>query len=83
MHTNTHVIHNPNLPNRPEVRHDPDAKSPLLTVQAVASELAVSKTTVYRLIERRELAVHRVGRGLRVSRTDLACFLAQRRATET
>lgn len=62
-------------------RHDSGATSPLLTIEEVAAFLHVSKTSVYRLVERRELTFCRVGRSLRFNRADLEIYLAARRVT--
>ena len=57
-------------------RHDPGSIPSLLTIEEVAEFLRVSKTSVYRLVERRELPFHRVGRTLRFTRKDLETYLA-------
>lgn len=51
----------------------------LLTPQETSEVLKVSITTVYRLVERRELPVYRVGRALRFSKQDVADYLASGR----
>lgn len=48
----------------------------LLTVAEVAAELRVSKMTVYRLTNDRELPSVRIGRSVRVRRADLDAYLA-------
>jgi excisionase family DNA binding protein len=53
--------------------------SPLLDVDAVAARLGVSSKTVRRHIDRGDLAVHHIGRLLRVSEADLADFIAGQR----
>lgn len=60
-------------------RHDLGVFPALLTIEEVAEFLRVSKTSVYRLVERRELPFCRVGRTLRFTRTDLESYLAARR----
>ena len=60
-------------------RHDPGALSALLTLDEVAALLRVSKTSVYRLTERRELPFCRVGRSLRFTREDVDAYLRTRR----
>ncbi len=60
-------------------RHRPGAGDALLTLDEVAALLRVSKTSVYRLVERRELPFCRVGRSLRFTRQDLDAYLADRR----
>lgn len=47
-----------------------------LTVAEVADELRVSKMTVYRLVNDRELPSVRIGRSVRVRRADLDAYLA-------
>ena len=58
---------------------DPSAASlpsNLLTPDEVAEVLRVSKTSVYRLVERREIRFHRVCGLLRFDRSDVARFLS-------
>jgi excisionase family DNA binding protein len=55
----------------------------LLDVDAVADRLDVSSKTVRRHIDRGDLAVHRIGRLLRVSEEDLANFVAGRRQIQS
>lgn len=76
------VVHSPDLPDRARVRNDSNTGrfTPLLTTAEAAEFLAVSETLVYRLVERGELAVHRVSRRLRFSRDDLTRYLLRRRA---
>lgn len=47
-----------------------------LTVPEIAAELRVSKMTVYRLVNDRELPSIRIGRSVRVRRTDLDHYIA-------
>jgi excisionase family DNA binding protein len=47
----------------------------MLTVQEVADRLAVSESTVIRLIESGEITAHRVGKQLRIAEEDLAAYL--------
>lgn len=47
----------------------------LLTVKQVQQQLNVSRALVYRLIERGELASHRIGKSIRVSEEDLEAYL--------
>jgi excisionase family DNA binding protein len=54
----------------------------LLDIAAIAARLGVSTKTVRRLIERGELAVHRIGRQLRVSAADLHSYVARQRQNE-
>lgn len=51
----------------------------LFSVETIAAMLDVSPKTVRRWIGRKELPVHRLGRQLRVSETDLAVFIARSR----
>ena len=53
--------------------------SQLRTVKDVAAVLELSEKTVRRLVDRRELVAHRVGRAVRVSEEDLDVFLSRRR----
>lgn len=46
-----------------------------LTVAEVAAALHVSKMTVYRMVERRELTGHRIGRSIRVQASALTDYL--------
>ena len=56
---------------------------PLLDCNTVAIRLEISSKTVRRLIDRRELAVHRIGRLLRVSEADLQSYVARRRQIQS
>ena len=49
----------------------------MLTVQEAAEQLRVSKMTVYRLCEAREIASVRVGRSIRIPEPALAAFLGR------
>lgn len=51
----------------------------LLSVYQVADKLGISVRTVRRLIETKELPVHRIGRSLRVSPDDLSRYIAATR----
>lgn len=64
----------------------PDAPKPqsratprLLNVDDVADQADLSSKTIRRMIARGELRVHRIGRSLRISETDLQTFLVARR----
>lgn len=80
-----HVIHNPDLPSAPDVRNHRYAQEPpavvdaralvLLRLEAAASLLDVSKTTLYRLVGRREIRFHRISGSLRFSPHDLLQLL--------
>ena len=62
-------------------RHDLGSFPSLLTIEEVAEILRLSKTSVYRLVERRELPFCRVGRNLRFTRKDLEAYLEARRVS--
>lgn len=47
----------------------------LLKVPVVAERLGVSERTVWRLIEVRELSVHRIGKSVRIGEDDLRRYL--------
>jgi len=49
----------------------PALTSPLLTLHEVAQLLAVSRNTVYRMVNRGALAAYRVSRSLRFHRADI------------
>ena len=51
----------------------------LLSIDETALELHVSTKTVRRLIERGDLAAHRIGRCLRLSENDLRLYLNRAR----
>jgi excisionase family DNA binding protein len=51
----------------------------LFTIKQTATHLNVSTKTVRRWIENGDLVSHRIGRGLRVSETDLVSFVRMRR----
>ena len=59
-------------------RHHLRTTRPLLTLDDVAAFLRVSKTSVYRLVERRQLPFCRVGRSLRFTQEDLDAYLGAR-----
>ncbi len=52
----------------------------LMSVATVALHLGVSEKTIRRLIDDRHLPIHRVGRLIRISETDLAAFIAHSRS---
>lgn len=52
----------------------------LLTVRQVAEKLQVSTATVYKLVNGGELAHLRVANAIRVAPSDLASFIAARKA---
>jgi len=52
---------------------------PLLSISAVAKRLDVSTRTVRRLIDDRSIAIHRIGRQIRISEADLAAYTQSRR----
>jgi excisionase family DNA binding protein len=56
---------------------------PLLDLGTVASRLGVSLKTVRRMVERGELAVHRIGRLLRVSEMDLHSYVTAQRQIQS
>ena len=47
----------------------------LLNVGELAELLRVSKTSIYRLVERRQIPFHRLPRGLRFNKRDIDAFL--------
>lgn len=57
-------------------------QAPFFTVGGLATYLHVSKTTVYRLVERRHLPVHRVEGCLRFAREDVETYLRGRRVPD-
>ena len=65
------------MTNRPKTAAVVDS---LLTVDDIALRLQVSQKTVRRWIERGDLAVHRLGRQLRISPPALDTFLRVRRS---
>ena len=73
--------------DRRHVSDQPTVQSPraqpLLDIPAVAARLGVSSKTVRRHIDRGDLAVHHIGRLLRVSEEDLASFVARRRQIQS
>ena len=50
-----------------------------LSVEAIAREVAVSRMTIYRLIERGELPHSRIGKSIRIRRQDWLNYLARQR----
>jgi excisionase family DNA binding protein len=57
----------------------PTAAPRLLSVNAVATVMAVSSKTIRRWIDLGDLHVHRIGHMLRISEEDLIAFTAARR----
>lgn len=55
----------------------PSRLPPLLTIPAVAEKLGVCPRTVRRMIARKDLRVHRIGRLLRVAEEDLELPIAR------
>ena len=51
----------------------------LLNVGELAALLRVSKTSIYRLVERRQIPFHRLPRGLRFSKIDVETYLQKTR----
>jgi excisionase family DNA binding protein len=54
----------------------------LLTVQQVANSLDVSRMTVYRLINNKELVAFRVGSVLRIDPVDFAAYMRKARTVQ-
>lgn len=55
----------------------------IYTAQEVAQQLKIKKTTVYELIKRGELQATKVGKQLRISQTQLDCYLGSSNQTIT
>jgi excisionase family DNA binding protein len=53
-----------------------------LNVRELGELLRLSNTSIYRLVERREIAFIRLPRGLRFSRTDIEEYLARHRTEQ-
>jgi excisionase family DNA binding protein len=51
----------------------------LMTPNEVANALRISMAGVYRLVDKRILPFHKVGRGLRFTEQDIATYLASNR----
>ncbi len=49
----------------------------MLTVKEVLKILKISRTTLYRMIEKGELKVYRFGRSIRVKQDDLRAFIEE------
>ena len=60
-------------------RMHPKANRQFHTVSQIAGLLQISERTVWRWVATGELAVHRLGRSVRVLDADLRAFLASRR----
>lgn len=54
--------------------------APLLDSRALALRLGISRDYAYRLMERGEISVTRVGRNVRVSEESLAAYIAKQTA---
>jgi len=57
----------------------PSISGPLLTITVVAKRLDVSSKTVRRLIKNKAIAIHRIGRQIRISEADLTAYTQSRR----
>lgn len=57
----------------------PLASLRLLTVEEVAARLRVSKTTVYRLVERRRIPFFKYGNAVRIAEADVRAYLRAHR----
>jgi excisionase family DNA binding protein len=57
----------------------PPISGPLLSITAVAKRLDVSSRTVRRLIDHKAIAIHRIGRQIRISEADLSAYTQSRR----
>lgn len=57
----------------------PTTLKKVYTPEEVAEVLAISKTTVYRLVDKRELPAHKVGGTLRFPITEINQYLEARR----
>jgi len=57
----------------------PGGRGHLLAVREVAARLGVCTATVYKLVERGELAHVRVSNAIRIAPADLAAYLARLR----
>jgi excisionase family DNA binding protein len=51
----------------------------LMTLPELAESLRISKNTAYRMVEKRELAFHKVRGSLRFRKADVDVYLAQTR----
>ncbi|MGI6451650.1 MAG: helix-turn-helix domain-containing protein [Desulfitobacteriia bacterium] len=51
----------------------------LFTPEEIAQKLKITKGTVYEMIKRGELEAHRIGRHLRISRTQFDIYLSKSR----
>ncbi len=60
-------------------KNKPAASTRMLVVEDVAEYCRVSEKTVYRWIKDGDLAVHRLGRQLRISESDFLDFLEMHR----
>lgn len=65
---------------RPTPRPAPEARrrEPMMTALEVADYLRVSKMTVYRLVHEGEIASIRVGRSIRIRRSEFERYLSER-----
>jgi excisionase family DNA binding protein len=57
----------------------PPTLEPLLTVRSVCELLAVSRQTVYRIVEKGDMRPVRVGERLRFRRADIEAYLERNR----
>jgi excisionase family DNA binding protein len=54
----------------------PAPRAPLLTVEEVRAELNIGRTLAYQLVQSGQLPVVRVGRAVRVRRSDFEAFIS-------
>jgi excisionase family DNA binding protein len=64
---------------KPRGTKDRKAPDRFFKVDEVAEYLALAPRTVWRLIDQEELQVHRFGRAVRISETDLNAFIGRHR----
>lgn len=62
------------------IRDLPSPFPRLLSVEQIAKYLGTSSRTIRRWIDDKQLPVHRLGRLIRISETDLIAFLQSRRS---
>lgn len=79
MNTSTGTLHiDNNMPNS-NLTNSSRADRPFQTVDELALMLHVSKTTVYRLVESRQIPFYRVSGSLRFSYEDIQSYLHKNR----
>jgi len=61
------------------MRADPNTTTELFTPDELAQMLKISRSSVYRLVEQRQIPFYKVRRSLRFKQSDISAYLEQSR----